>query len=211
MTENVLTRLKDTARMCMSEKRYAHTLGVYRECEYLADKCALSQKETDDLLAAALIHDMAKQLPIDKQKNICMRHGTDTSGTTEATLHQLSGAEYARELLGSDIVNDAVYSAVSKHTTGGSVMSLTDKLLFIADYTEAGRTHEMCRKMREYLHEKCEKIVKAEEARQIINEVALKIIISTMQYLVETGAALDPRINEARATLEAEIKTAKES
>lgn len=68
MTENVLTRLKDTARMCMSEKRYAHTLGVYRECEYLADKCALSQKETDDLLAAALIHDMAKQLPIDKQK-----------------------------------------------------------------------------------------------------------------------------------------------
>lgn len=192
-------------------KRYAHTLGVYRECEYLADKCALSQKETDDLLTAALIHDMAKQLPIDKQKNICMRHGTDTSGATEATLHQLSGAEYARELLGSDIVNDAVYSAVSKHTTGGSVMSLTDKLLFIADYTEAGRTHEMCRKMREYLHEKCEKIVKAEEARQVINEVALKIIISTMQYLVETGAALDPRINEARATLEAEIKTAKES
>ena len=37
MTENVLTRLKDTARMCMSEKRYAHTLGVYRECEYLAE------------------------------------------------------------------------------------------------------------------------------------------------------------------------------
>ena len=140
-----------------------------------------------------------------------MRHGTDTRGATEATLHQLSGAEYARELLGSDIVNDAVYSAVSKHTTGGSVMSLTDKLLFIADYTEAGRTHEMCRKMREYLHEKCEKIVKAEEARQVINEVALKIIISTMQYLAETGAALDPRINEARATLEAEIKTAKES
>ena len=117
MTENVLTRLEDTARMCMSEKRYAHTLGVYRECEYLADKCALSQKERDDLLTASLLHDIAKQLPVDKQKNICMRHGTDISGATEATLHQLSGAEYARELLGSDIVNDVVYSAVSKHTT----------------------------------------------------------------------------------------------
>ena len=82
MTENVLTRLEDTARMCMSEKRYAHTLGVYRECEYLADKCALSQKERDDLLTASLLHDIAKQLPVDKQKNISMRHGTDISGAT---------------------------------------------------------------------------------------------------------------------------------
>lgn len=211
MTENVLTRLEDTARMCMSEKRYAHTLGVYCECEYLADKCALSQKERDDLLTASLLHDIAKQLPVDKQKNICMRHGTDISGATEATLHQLSGAEYARELLGSDIVNDVVYSAVSKHTTGGSVMSLTDKLLFIADYTEAGRTHEMCRKMREYLHENCEKIVEAEEVRRFITRFALMLTDNTEQHLTSTGAEKDPRMGYARATLEAEIKTAKES
>ena len=84
-------------------------------------------------------------------------------------------------------------------------------LICIADYTEAGRTQEACRKMREYLHAKCEKIEKAEEARQIINEVALTIIKNTIAYLAQTGDILDPRINEARATLEAEIKTAKES
>ncbi len=211
MTENVLTRLKDTARMCMSAKRYEHTLGVYRECEYLADKCSVSPKERDDLLTAALLHDIAKQLPIDKQKNVCMRHGTDIRGATEATLHQLSGAEYARELLGADIVNDAVYSAVSKHTTGGSVMSLTDKLLFIADYTEAGRTHEMCRKMREYLHENCEKIVEAEKVRRFITEFALMLTDNTEKFLAATGAEKDPRMDYARATLETEIKTAKES
>lgn len=211
MTENMLERLKDTARMCMNAKRYAHTLGVYRECEYLAEKCGLSQKERDDLLTSALLHDIAKQLPIDKQKNICTRHGTDMRGATEATLHQLSGAEYARELLGEDIVNDAVYSAINKHTTGGESMSLTDKLLFIADYTEDGRTQKICRDMREYLHENCEKIVEAEKVRRFITEFALILTDNTEKYLASEGAEKDPRMDRARATLETEIKAAKES
>lgn len=211
MTETELTGLRDAAHAHMSEKRYAHTLGVYDECAYLADKCGLSGEEKDDLLTAALLHDIAKQLSREEQEDICRRNVIDTSGATAATLHQLSGAAYARELLGDSTVNARVFSAISKHTTGAAAMSLTDKILFIADYTEAGRTQEACRKMREYLHAKCEKIEKADEARQIINEVALTVIKNTIEYLAQTGDILDPRINEARATLEAEEKRAKES
>lgn len=202
MTETELAGLRDAAHAHMSEKRYNHTLGVYDKCAYLADKCGLSGEEKDDLLTAALLHDIAKQLSREEQEDICRRNAIDTSGATAATLHQLSGAAYARELLGA-AVNARVFSAISKHTTGAAAMSLTDKILFIADYTEAGRTQEACRKMREYLHAKCEKIEKAEEARQIINEVALTIIKNTIAYLAQTGDILDPRINEARATLEA--------
>lgn len=211
MTESKFELLCSTARANMSEKRYSHTLGVYKECEYLAGASALSPKETDELLTAALLHDIAKEMPLEKQRDICIRRGTNIGGATEATLHQLAGADYARELLGEDIVNDAVYSAVSKHTTGGSTMSIIDKLLFIADYTEIGRTNRACCKMREYLHESCEKIVDAEEARRSIAKIALMLVENTEKYLAEIGADKDPRMDSARATLELEIRSAKES
>ena len=57
--------------------------------------------------------------------------------------------------------------------------------LFIADFTEESRKYENCIKIREYLHRECEKIngdhAKAEE---VLKDVTLKIIYSTVEHLL---------------------------
>lgn len=204
MTEEKFEMLCTTARRHMSENRFAHTMRVYEECAYLCDHLGVSGAERETVLTAALLHDLAKQLPVREQETLCRRHHIDTEGCTEETLHGQSGAALARELLGSELVDDAVYHAISCHTTGDTDMTRADLILFIADYTEPGRKYENCRQIREYLHEKCEKIEKENTAlcERLLRETAGRIIDCTIEYLKAENSRLDPRTLAARRTLD---------
>ena len=73
-------------------------------------------------------------------------------------------------------------------------MSMTDKMLFVADFTEAGRKYRSCRDIREYLHSECEKINKNEKTAlsRLLNDTVKRIIGFTVTYLVEKGKQIDP-------------------
>ena len=174
-------------------RRLEHTMGVYRECLWFSSKFGLSEEEAYTVCAAALLHDITKNLSETEALAVCARYGI-TPPDAPAVMHQYTGAPFAKEVFGEEIVTEAVSSAISCHTTGKAGMSTADKMLFVADFTEAGRKYRSCRDAREYLHGECEKINKNEKTAlsRLLNDTVKRIIGFTVTYLVEKGKKIDP-------------------
>jgi predicted HD superfamily hydrolase involved in NAD metabolism len=173
-------------------KRLEHTMGVYRECMWFAQMFSLSEEDTYTVAAAALLHDIAKNMTKEKALSICQAYGI-TPPEAQTVMHQYTGAPFAREIFGDVIVTDAVYSAISCHTTGKAGMTETDQILFISDFTEAGRKYRSCQDMREYLHHECEKINRKDKTAlsRLLKDITKKIIGFTVTYLIEKGKQID--------------------
>ena len=173
-------------------RRLEHTMNVYRECLWFAKKFKLSEEDTYTVAASSLLHDITKNLPLPDAFAICEKYQI-TPPDALTVIHQWTGAPFARELLGEQIVTDAVWSAISCHTTGKADMSDTDKILFISDFTEAGRKYRSCQDMREYLHQECEKINRNDKTAfsHLLNDITKRIIGFTITYLTDKHKKID--------------------
>lgn len=173
-------------------KRLEHTMGVYRECVWFSKKFGLSEEDAYTVCASALLHDITKKLSEEQALEVCARYGI-TPPEVSAVMHEYTGAPFAREVFGEEIVTDAVCSAIRCHTTGKPNMTVTDKMLFVADFTEAGRKYRSCREIREYLHASCEKINKNEKTAlsRLLDDTVKRIIGFTVTYLIEKGKKID--------------------
>lgn len=180
-------------------QRLEHTLGVYRECLWMSKVFGLSEEDSYSICAAALLHDIAKTLPMEKALLLAEKQGKTLKTEIPTVIHQYTGAMLALEDFGRDIVNDDILSAIECHTTGKVGMSDLDKMLFVADFTEAGRKYRSCIEFREYLHDGCEKINKNDKnARyQVLDDVTKRIVGYTITYLTEKGKKIDPSMIEA--------------
>ena len=190
--ERRLSVIRKSLPLYEDAKRLEHTMGVYRECRWFASKFGLSEEEAYTVCAAALLHDITKNLSEEQSLAVCARHGMKPPSVS-AVMHQYTGAPFAREVFGEEIVTDAIVSAISCHTTGKPGMTVTDKMLFVADFTEAGRKYRSCRDIREYLHGECEKINKNEKTAlsRLLNDTVKRIIGFTVTYLLEKGKKID--------------------
>lgn len=191
--EKRLAEIKAALPLYEDARRLEHTMGVYRECVWFATRFGLSEEDAYTVCASALLHDITKQLSEEEALAVCARYGI-TPPAASAVIHQYTGAPFAKEVFGEEIVTEAVCSAISCHTTGKPGMSITDKMLFVADFTEAGRKYRSCRDIREYLHGECEKINKNEKTAlsRLLNDTVKRIIGFTVTYLVEKGKQIDP-------------------
>ncbi|MBR7161794.1 MAG: bis(5'-nucleosyl)-tetraphosphatase (symmetrical) YqeK [Clostridia bacterium] len=187
-----LSLIRERLPLYEDAKRLEHTVGVYKECQWLAKKFGLSEEDSYTVCAAALLHDIAKNLSHGQALEICERYGVQPPAVL-AVMHQYTGAFLAREVFGEEIVTDAVCSAILCHTTGKVGMTVTDKMLFVADFTEAGRKYRSCRDIREYLHSECEKINKNEKTAlsRLLNDTVKRIVGFTVTYLIEKGKPID--------------------
>ena len=180
-------------------QRLEHTLGVYRECLWMSKVFGLSEEDSYSVCAAALLHDIAKILPLEKALLLAEKQGKTLKTDIPTVIHQYTGAMLALEDFGRDIVNDDILSAIECHTTGKEGMTPLDKMLFVADFTEAGRKYRSCLEFREYLHDGCEKINKNDKnARyQLLDDVTKRIVGYTITYLTEKGKKIHPAMIEA--------------
>lgn len=187
----VFEKFSEKVRNFEGEKRFAHTLAVIKETEYLCDAVLLEGEDKDKALTAALFHDITKSFSDEEQKNLVVKYGIDDD-FVPSTVHEKTGAYFAREMLGKETVDDTVFSAISCHTTASTDMSITDMILFIADFTEETRKYENCIAVREYLHTECGKI-NCDQAKAgiILRDVVLKIIKSTLEHLISIGERID--------------------
>lgn len=199
MTDELETRL-ETIKRALPEyeepKRIEHTLGVLEECIWMAESFSLLPEERMALYTAALLHDITKAKTDEEQLALCEKYGIrlpEDRTTVISTLHQYTGAPFAREAFGKEVVCDRVCSAISCHTTGKANMSQLDKMLFVADFTEPGRKYRSCMQMREYLHGECAKINKNDKAAltRLLDDTVTKIIGFTITYLIEKGRKID--------------------
>jgi predicted HD superfamily hydrolase involved in NAD metabolism len=159
----------------------------------------LSEEDSYTLCAAALLHDIAKTLPMEKALLLAEKQGKTLNTDIPTVIHQYTGAMLALEDFGSEFVNDEMLSAIECHTTGKVNMTPLDKMLFVADFTEAGRKYRSCMEFREYLHSGCEKINKNDKNARygVLDDVTKRIVGYTITYLTEKGRKIAPPMIEA--------------
>ncbi len=119
------------------EHRFAHTLGVARTAERLA---AAHGEDTARARIAGLLHDLARLYSGERLLRECAERGMPIDAFEHAhpiVLHARLGAELARDDYG--VTDEAVLSAIRKHTVAAATMSPLDAILYLADGLEPGR------------------------------------------------------------------------
>ena len=144
MTEKLLEELRARVLRELSPKRAAHTLGVEAMAARLA---ALYCPEKEGMLrAAALLHDITKELPQERQQAILDGHGVvlrPDEAVAPRTWHAITAAlcvpaEYPA------LSDGELLSAIRWHTTGHADMTVPEIILYLADYIEETREHACC-------------------------------------------------------------------
>ena len=139
-----LAKLREDICGYMSGKRLSHTYAVEREITKLAGIYAPDDEFV--LRAAALLHDITKELSLEKQLQLCDGFGiiyTDEERLTPKIFHSRTAPEVIKRDF-PEYADDDILSAVRWHTTGRAGMSVLEQLLFLADYIEDTRTFESC-------------------------------------------------------------------
>ena len=183
-----LTALRETVREQMSPKRFHHTAAVEDMVTRLAT--LYCPEEIPALRAAALLHDITKEYDIPTQMGLLMEAGEPVT-PGDVFSHKTFHARTAALLIPDNYPAfncETVVSAVRWHTTGHRGMTLTEKLLYLADYIDESRTFENCVTLRRRFWD-------ADPARmdQATREVHLRDILilsydMTVRDLLDEGA-----------------------
>jgi nicotinate-nucleotide adenylyltransferase len=186
--ETILSSLREDVRLYMSAKRYQHTLGV----EKMVLRISAFFKEVDSfqLSAAALLHDITKELCEEEQRSIVDEMQIKLSKSQEnspAVLHSFTAEYRIKKEFSYFGKMEKIISAIRAHTTGGCNMSLFDKILFVADYIEEGREYPRCTAARERFFFMLESGVLPSKA---LDTILLQILESTIRFLTERGFCL---------------------
>lgn len=177
MTENeILTKLKATQR----ERRFNHTLGVVSEAERLAPKFGV---DVEKAKLTALLHDCAKNLDEATGENffvLCQKYGVkldECAKCESALVHAFLGAAVAYKEYG--IEDNEILEAIYYHTTARANMTPLEKLIYIADMTEPGRTIEQAKEIR--------RLVEVD-----IDEALIYAIGCSIKHVIKKGTLIHP-------------------
>jgi predicted HD superfamily hydrolase involved in NAD metabolism len=143
----------------LMEKRYIHTLGVAETAKKLAKLNGVSEEKAE---IAGLAHDVAKNLSIEKMKNIIEQNGIILSKIEEnnpSLWHSIIAHIEAKDKL--KIEDEEILDAIRWHTTGKENMSTLTKIIYIADMIEPGRKFEGVEELRKVTFEDLDKGVYA--------------------------------------------------
>ncbi|TFG64218.1 MAG: HD domain-containing protein [Spirochaetales bacterium] len=148
MLINCAGELRDYVREHMSEKRFEHCLRTEETAVRLCGRYGVSAEdsgsEAGDLCCcstAAISHDIARELPEDLMLDYASRYMplTDWEKKYPLLSHGKAGAYLLSTRFG--ITSREICEAVRTHTVAEPGMGTCAKIVYIADYTEPGRSH----------------------------------------------------------------------
>ncbi len=170
-----------SVRARMSEKRFLHSLGCAEMAEQLAKRW-----DADISLArrAGYLHDIAKETPYHEQLKLLDKFGIILTGMqkSEKIIHAFSGALIAEQEFGEC---EEVCGAIRWHTTAHRDMTKLEKIIWLADLTEKGRSFEGVSELRRLAFEN-------------LGDALIAGFDTTLSYLLKHGCEIDANIIEAR-------------
>lgn len=167
--------------------RYAHVLRVARFATMLAHVHGYDARRAR---TAGLLHDLARLYSYERLLQECAERGLSIDAferTHPIVLHARLGAEIARSEYG--VTDEAILSAIAKHTVGGAQMSVLDKIIYLADALEPGRTF-------------ANRAAFAGVARRDLDAAMRDVLQSTIAYLRARGEPVAPQTLAALPTRE---------
>ncbi len=179
-----ITDLRKIISQYMSERRYLHTLGVETAAVRLGE--ILMPDRLDELRVAALLHDITKDMPLDKQRELLLTSDmsliNDEDLLTLPALHSFCAVPFVKKEL-SEFSSNSVLSAIFSHTLGSPEMSLFDEIIFVSDFIEEGRTYQACKETAGYVFENLSVANDKETNLSILKKAVAMELLFTIENL----------------------------
>lgn len=188
-----LEELRADIKNRMSEKRYLHTLGVERAAAKLA--AYFCPEAESSLRAAALLHDIAKEIPCEDQIAFAEAYGillNKEDLKTKPILHSFS-APYIIKRDFPDFAAPEILSACLNHTVGSPDMSIFDEIIFISDFIEDGRTYSSSVEVRNTLFKELSPLGNEDKVKAL-HRALISAINSTLNHLNKLGMQSNSRM-----------------
>ena len=134
-----IDKFKEILRERLNEHRYYHSLCVADEAKRLAH---LYGGNAEKCYLAGLLHDITKNSDRQEHLHFFETFGimlSDVEKNAEKLWHAMSGSGYLKHVL--EIDDEEILDAVRYHTTAKANMSLTAKILYLADFTSKDRDY----------------------------------------------------------------------
>lgn len=192
-----LQKLEKSVSERLSEKRFRHTLGVVDAASFIGGY--LSGLDMSEVRAAALLHDIAKEIPADE----AAAHLAALSLTLKADIvceavHHSLIAPLIIQRDFPEFATEGIISAVKYHTTGSPDMSVLDEVIFISDYVEEGRRYNACTRLRESLYSALKGSRDYDEALSHLNDAVIKCLDDTIVHIIGRNKYLHERTVSTR-------------
>ncbi len=186
----VLDTLRRDVQSEMSPYRFSHTAGVEKMAARLA---ALYCPEREgELRAAALLHDITKEYDNERQLAVMEKHGVVLRPDELESPKVWHGMTAALEIPHRypTLATPELISAVRWHTTGRAGMTLTDAILYLADYIEEGRAFPDCVALRDMFFDAAPE--KMEHAARLahLGAVICRSLEMTVEELERSGSPI---------------------
>lgn len=173
-------------KQALKPGRYIHSVNTMKAAVSLAEHYG---EDMEAAAVAGLLHDCAKNLRDDETLEYCRIHGIELNELEKRQvflMHGEVGAILACEKYG---VNDEiVLNAIRYHTTGYPEMNMMDKIIFLADYIEPGRTHSEVDNVRKLAYED-------------INRALIGSFDNIIKYVIHQRGLIHPNTIKARNSI----------
>ena len=165
----------------MTEDRFEHCIGVSKTAQKLAE---LNQYDEDKAALAGFIHDYAKQVSVEEYREVIKTKGFDQDllNWNRSIWHGIVGTYFIQRDL--KITDSEILTAVRRHTTADVEMTTLDKIVFMADYIEPGRSFPGVEEARKITYANLDKGVGYQLAH-------------TLEFLIEKRNKIYPRTLDA--------------
>ncbi|MGM9550645.1 MAG: bis(5'-nucleosyl)-tetraphosphatase (symmetrical) YqeK [Clostridia bacterium] len=170
-------------RSQQKERRYFHTLGVVKEAVRLAPKFGV---DVEKAKIAALLHDCAKNFDQDRILEIAADYGVtleELAIKEPALIHAFLGAAVAYRDYG--VTDKEILDAIYYHTTARANMTNLEKLIYIADMIEPGRTMPQAEELRKMVEEN-------------LDDALIYAIDCSIKHVIKKGRIIHPDSISAR-------------
>ncbi|ADU29834.1 bis(5'-nucleosyl)-tetraphosphatase (symmetrical) YqeK [Evansella cellulosilytica] len=180
-------------KKALKTRRYEHTVRVRDEAQKLANQYHVNIEKAR---VAAILHDYAKYRSVEEMKQTIKDEKLDKRLLFYGNeiLHAFVGATYVQKELGVD--DEEIISAIRYHTTGRAQMTDIEKVVFLADYIEPGRTFRGVEEVRE-------------KAYKDLDHACFLALRNTVQFLVGVEKSIYPDTFEAYNDFAQKIKGGK--
>lgn len=211
ITEPMLDLLREQVMGQMSPKRFRHTAAVEKMAARLAE--LYCPEMSARLRAAALLHDLTKEWSIDEHAAYCRQCGIEPDASyflSPKTFHALTASLRIQNEM-PEYNDPVIVNAVRWHTTGHAGMTLSEKLIYLADYIDESRTFEGCVLLRKFFFDADPDSMDESGREAHLRDTLIFSYDLTMRDLLADGTAIAEDTNRARNELIAQrVAEAKE-
>jgi len=178
-----IEEMKEKLEKELPPKRFVHSVNVMDTAVKLA---GVYNEDVEKAAVAGLLHDCARGLGDEQTIEMCRKYGMEPDSISVAQpvlLHGPLGAILAKEEYG--IGDEEILSAVRCHTTGCENMSTLDKIIFLADYIEPGRSFEGVERVRR-------------TAFDDLDQALITAFDGVLEHVIKKGKLIHPDTVKAR-------------